>query len=113
MVIGPGHPIVIMAGPCVVESEQHATGLAEALVDITARVGIPFIFKASYDKANRTSNRSFRGPGLHEGLRVLAAIKSRFNVPSPRTSTKRRKRRQRPKSPTYSRFRRFFRDKRT
>jgi 2-dehydro-3-deoxyphosphooctonate aldolase (KDO 8-P synthase) len=81
MVIGPGHPIVLMAGPCVVESEQHATGLAEALVDITTRVGIPFIFKASYDKANRTSNRSFRGPGIHEGLRVLGAIKSRFNIP--------------------------------
>ena len=81
MVIGPGHPIVLMAGPCVVESEQHATFLAEALVDITKRVGIPFIFKASYDKANRTSNRSFRGPGLHEGLRVLSAIKTRLNVP--------------------------------
>ena len=81
MVIGPGHPIILMAGPCVVESEQHATGLAEALVDITTRVGIPLIFKASYDKANRTSNRSFRGPGIHEGLRVLGAIKSRFNVP--------------------------------
>src|SRR6478672_2029965 len=81
MVIGPGHPIVLMAGPCVVESEQHATFLAEALVDITKRVGIPFIFKASYDKANRTSNRSFRGPGLHEGLRVLSAIKKRLNVP--------------------------------
>ena len=81
MVIGPGHPIILMAGPCVVESEQHATGLAEALVDITTRVGIPLIFKASYDKANRTSNRSFRGPGIREGLRVLGAIKSRFNVP--------------------------------
>jgi len=80
-VIGPGHPIILMAGPCVVESEQHATGLAEALVDITTRVGIPLIFKASYDKANRTSNRSFRGPGIREGLRVLGAIKSRFNVP--------------------------------
>ena len=81
MVIGPGHPIILMAGPCVVESEQHATGLADALVDITTRVGIPLIFKASYDKANRTSNRSFRGPGIREGLRVLGAIKSRFNVP--------------------------------
>ena len=81
MVIGPGHPIILMAGPCVVESEQHATGLAEALVDITTRVGIPLIFKASYDKANRTSNRSFRGPGIREGLRVLGAIKSRFNIP--------------------------------
>ncbi|MGC4084208.1 MAG: hypothetical protein QM736_19385 [Vicinamibacterales bacterium] len=58
MVIGDGQPIILMAGPCVVESEAHAMGLAEALVDITRRVGIPFIFKASYDKANRTSNRS-------------------------------------------------------
>ena len=70
-----------MAGPCVVESESHAMGLAEALVDITTRVGIPFIFKASYDKANRTSNTSYRGPGITEGLRVLAAIKQRFGVP--------------------------------
>ncbi len=81
MVIGEGRPIILMAGPCVVESEAHATGLAEALVDITSRLGIPFIFKASYDKANRTSNRSYRGPGIAEGLRVLAAIKQRFGVP--------------------------------
>ncbi|MEQ1912564.1 MAG: 3-deoxy-8-phosphooctulonate synthase [Vicinamibacterales bacterium] len=81
MVMGAGHPIILMAGPCVVESEAHAMGLADALVDITARVGIPFIFKASYDKANRTSATSFRGPGIAEGLRVLAAIKRQFNVP--------------------------------
>lgn len=81
MVIGEGRPIILMAGPCVVESESHAMGLAEALVDITTRVGIPFIFKASYDKANRTSNTSYRGPGITEGLRVLAAIKQRFGVP--------------------------------
>jgi 2-dehydro-3-deoxyphosphooctonate aldolase (KDO 8-P synthase) len=79
--VGAGHPIVLMAGPCVVESESHATGLAEALVEITSRVGIPFIFKASYDKANRTSIASYRGPGIAEGLRVLAAIKKRFGVP--------------------------------
>ncbi len=81
MVIGDGRPIILMAGPCVVESEAHAMGLAEALVAITTRVGIPFIFKASYDKANRTSNASYRGPGITEGLRVLAAIKQRFGVP--------------------------------
>ncbi|MEQ1728759.1 MAG: 3-deoxy-8-phosphooctulonate synthase [Vicinamibacterales bacterium] len=81
MVIGEGRPIILMAGPCVVESEAHAMGLAEALVAITTRVGIPFIFKASYDKANRTSNASYRGPGITEGLRVLAAIKHRFGVP--------------------------------
>jgi 2-dehydro-3-deoxyphosphooctonate aldolase (KDO 8-P synthase) len=81
IVVGDGHPIVLMAGPCVVESEAHAMGLAEALVEITTRVGIPFIFKASYDKANRTSANSYRGPGITEGLRVLAAIKQRFDVP--------------------------------
>jgi 2-dehydro-3-deoxyphosphooctonate aldolase (KDO 8-P synthase) len=81
MQVGAGRPIVLMAGPCVIESEAHATGVAEALVDITRRVGIPFIFKASYDKANRTSVTSYRGPGLAEGVRVLGAIKHRFNVP--------------------------------
>ena len=79
--IGGGSPFVLIAGPCVIESEQHATDLAGRLVDIARRAGTPFIFKASYDKANRTSGRSFRGPGLDEGLRVLAGIKSRFGVP--------------------------------
>ncbi len=72
---------MLIAGPCVIESEAHATDLAARLVELTQRAGVPFIFKASYDKANRTSGRSFRGPGLEEGLRVLAAIKSRLNVP--------------------------------
>jgi 2-dehydro-3-deoxyphosphooctonate aldolase (KDO 8-P synthase) len=79
--IGGGSPLVLIAGPCVVESEQHATDLAGRLCEITRRVGVPFIFKASYDKANRTSRRSFRGPGLEEGLRVLAGIKSQHGVP--------------------------------
>jgi len=79
--IGGGSPFALIAGPCVIESEAHATALAGQLVEITARVGVPFIFKASYDKANRTSGRSFRGPGLKEGLRVLAAIKARFDIP--------------------------------
>ena len=64
-----------------IESEQHATDLAGRLADIARRLRVPFIFKASYDKANRTSARSFRGPGLDEGLRILAAIKSRLRVP--------------------------------
>src|SRR5258705_12636830 len=81
MVFGGGSPFVLIAGPCVIESETHAIGLAAQLVEITARVGVPFIFKASYDKANRTSGGSFRGPGLEEGLRVLAAIQARFDVP--------------------------------
>jgi 2-dehydro-3-deoxyphosphooctonate aldolase (KDO 8-P synthase) len=79
--IGAGAPFVLIAGPCVIESETHAIELAGRLVDVAQRARVPFIFKASYDKANRTSGRSFRGPGLDEGLRVLAAIKARFHVP--------------------------------
>lgn len=78
---GGDHPFVLIAGPCVIEDERHAAELASRLVDITGRLGVPFVFKASYDKANRTSVRSYRGPGLDEGLRVLAAIKSAFAVP--------------------------------
>ena len=79
--IGGGHSFVLIAGPCVIESEAHATSLAEQLADIARRARVPFVFKASFDKANRTSGTSFRGPGLDEGLRVLAAIKSRCHVP--------------------------------
>ena len=79
--IGSGSPLALMAGPCVIESEAHAGMMAAALLDVARRVGIPLIFKASFDKANRTSGRSFRGPGLTEGLRVLAAIKERHGVP--------------------------------
>jgi 2-dehydro-3-deoxyphosphooctonate aldolase (KDO 8-P synthase) len=79
--IGGGSPLVLIAGPCVIESEQHATDLAGTLADITRRVRVPFIFKASYDKANRTSGRSFRGPGLDEGLRILAGIKAQLRLP--------------------------------
>jgi len=79
--IGGGTPLVLIAGPCVIESEQHSVDLAGRLADITRRAGVPFIFKASYDKANRTSIRSFRGPGLDEGLRILAGVKSQLKVP--------------------------------
>jgi 2-dehydro-3-deoxyphosphooctonate aldolase (KDO 8-P synthase) len=78
--LGGGRPFVLVAGPCVIESEEHALGLAQAIAAIAGRAGVPFIFKASYDKANRTSGRSFRGPGLREGLRVLGAIKSRTHL---------------------------------
>ena len=78
---GGGTPIVLIAGPCVIESESHATAMAARLVEIAGRVGMPLVFKASYDKANRTSGHSFRGPGLTEGLRILAGIKSRLRVP--------------------------------
>jgi 2-dehydro-3-deoxyphosphooctonate aldolase (KDO 8-P synthase) len=81
VVFGDGRPFVLIAGPCVIESEAHATDMAARLVEITSRLHVPFIFKASYDKANRTSGTSFRGPGLVEGLRVLAAVKDRLQVP--------------------------------
>ena len=79
--IGEPHPLVLIAGPCVIESSQHAHDIAGHLVDIAKRAGIPYVFKASYDKANRTSGRSFRGPGLDDGLRTLADIKAAFSVP--------------------------------
>ena len=79
--VGGGRPLALIAGPCVIESEAHATDLAGRLAAIAARLRVPFVFKASYDKANRTSWRSFRGIGMDEGLRVLAAIKARYQVP--------------------------------
>ena len=79
--LGGGRPFVLIAGPCVIESEAHAAGLAFAIRDIAAARGVPFIFKASYDKANRTSAASYRGPGLAEGLRILKRIKADAGVP--------------------------------
>jgi 2-dehydro-3-deoxyphosphooctonate aldolase (KDO 8-P synthase) len=79
--LGGGRPFVLIAGPCVIESEAHASAMAGQIAAIARRLAVPFIFKASYDKANRTSGASFRGPGLDEGLRVLAAIKSTHGVP--------------------------------
>ncbi len=81
LTIGAGSPLALIAGPCVIESESHALGLARALRDITARAGVQFIFKASYDKANRTSLQSYRGPGLAEGLRVLRRVRAEVGVP--------------------------------
>lgn len=78
---GDGASLPLIAGPCVIESGEHAAGMAAALRDITSRCGVPFVFKASYDKANRTSIGSFRGPGLAEGLRILSAIKADLGVP--------------------------------
>ena len=78
---GDGASLPLIAGPCVIESAEHAAAMARALRDITGRCGVPFVFKASYDKANRTSIKSFRGPGLAEGLRILAAIKADLGVP--------------------------------
>ncbi len=79
--IGGGGPLVLIGGPCVIESEQHARRMAERLARIAADAGVPYVFKASYDKANRSSVTNFRGPGLREGLRILREIKRDLNVP--------------------------------
>jgi 2-dehydro-3-deoxyphosphooctonate aldolase (KDO 8-P synthase) len=79
--IGGKQPLVLIVGPCVIESEAHATMIAERLAEIAAAQKVPLIFKASYDKANRTSLASYRGPGIAEGLRILKKIKERFGVP--------------------------------
>jgi 2-dehydro-3-deoxyphosphooctonate aldolase (KDO 8-P synthase) len=76
-----GGPLLLIAGPCVIESESHAVDVAMAVRDIARRAGVPYVFKASYDKANRTSGRSFRGPGLDQGLRILARVRERAGVP--------------------------------
>jgi 2-dehydro-3-deoxyphosphooctonate aldolase (KDO 8-P synthase) len=78
--VGRGQ-LFLIAGPCVIESEAHARGMAEAIQRIAADLGVPFIFKASYDKANRTSIRSFRGPGLVDGARILRAIAQSTGLP--------------------------------
>jgi 2-dehydro-3-deoxyphosphooctonate aldolase (KDO 8-P synthase) len=79
--VGGGASLLLIAGPCVIESESHALGLAVTIRDIARRAGVPFVFKASYDKANRTSVRSYRGPGLREGLRILGRIRGEAGVP--------------------------------
>src|SRR5215813_4116411 len=78
--IGSGS-LFLIAGPCVIESEQHALFMAEVIKGVTRSLNFPFIFKASYDKANRTSIRSFRGPGIKEGLRILNKVKEEVHVP--------------------------------
>jgi len=79
--IGTGHPLAFILGPCVIESEAHAIETALELRDIAERIGVPVVFKASYDKANRTALTSFRGPGLVAGLKTLAAVKARTGLP--------------------------------
>src|SRR3989441_2617112 len=78
--VGSGD-LFLIAGPCVIESEEHALFMAEVIKGITRSLNVPFIFKASYDKANRTSMRSFRGPGLAEGLRILKKVKDEVHIP--------------------------------
>ncbi len=79
--VGLAQPIFLIAGPCVIESEALAMETAAALKDITAAVGIPFVYKSSFDKANRSSHESYRGPGLEEGLRILERVKTEVGVP--------------------------------
>lgn len=79
--VGLNHPFFLIAGPCVVESEQLQMDTAGHLKEITSALGIPFIFKSSYDKANRSSGMSFRGPGMEKGLEILAKVKRELNVP--------------------------------
>jgi len=80
-VMGGDAPFVLIAGPCVIENEKEAVDIALYLKELTSELEIPFIFKASYDKANRSSKDSFRGPGLKEGLGILGRIKEQLNVP--------------------------------
>jgi 2-dehydro-3-deoxyphosphooctonate aldolase (KDO 8-P synthase) len=79
--MGGDLPVVVIAGPCVIESKESALGHATALKEKADRVGVPYIFKSSYDKANRSSVQSFRGPGLEKGLEILAEVKRRVGVP--------------------------------
>ncbi len=79
--VGLDRPLFVIAGPCVIESEQLAMDTAGRLKEMTARLGIPFIYKSSYDKANRSSTSSYRGPGLEEGLRILQKVKDDIGVP--------------------------------
>jgi 2-dehydro-3-deoxyphosphooctonate aldolase (KDO 8-P synthase) len=81
LTVGGGGPLLLIAGPCVIESESHALDTALAVRDISRRAGVQYVFKASYDKANRTSARSFRGPGLREGIRILSRVREAASVP--------------------------------
>ncbi|MFA5489912.1 MAG: 3-deoxy-8-phosphooctulonate synthase, partial [Candidimonas sp.] len=79
--VGLDQPFFLVAGPCVIESRQMAFDTAGALKEMTGRLGIPFIYKSSFDKANRSSGSSYRGPGQDEGLRILADVKKELGVP--------------------------------
>jgi 2-dehydro-3-deoxyphosphooctonate aldolase (KDO 8-P synthase) len=79
--LGGENPLFLIAGPCVIESETHARKIAEQVARIACDAGVPYIFKASYDKANRSSDKAFRGPGLKEGLRILGKIKNELKLP--------------------------------
>lgn len=79
--IGPGQPLLIIAGPCVIENEEHCLRAAEELKNIFSKTGLNFIFKSSYDKANRSSVKAYRGPGVEKGLRILQKVKDSLDIP--------------------------------
>jgi 2-dehydro-3-deoxyphosphooctonate aldolase (KDO 8-P synthase) len=79
--VGQGHPLVLIAGPCVLEGREHAIEVGKRIREIALRLSLPYIYKASYDKANRTSRASARGPGIEEGLAILADVRERCGVP--------------------------------
>lgn len=79
--IGGDNPLVLIAGPCVIEGEMDSLKHAEAIIKITRKIGVPYIYKSSYDKANRLSVNSFRGPGLKKGLKILKKVKDKFKIP--------------------------------
>jgi 2-dehydro-3-deoxyphosphooctonate aldolase (KDO 8-P synthase) len=79
--VGIGHPFFLIAGPCVIESQTLVESVAGRLKEITGKLGIPFVFKASFDKANRSSKDSFRGPGMEAGLKILEGVRNKFGVP--------------------------------
>ncbi len=79
--VGLNHPFIVLAGPCVIESEQLVLDIAGKMKEVTDKLGIPYIFKASYDKANRSSDLSFRGPGMQNGLRILEEVRRQIGVP--------------------------------
>lgn len=79
--IGKGEPLLFMLGPCVIESEEHALKMCERIQGICAQLDVPFVYKSSFDKANRSSIHTYRGPGLEKGLQILKRVKETFNVP--------------------------------
>ena len=79
--VGLNHPFILLAGPCVIESEQLVLDIAGKMKEVTDKLGIPYIFKASYDKANRSSDLSFRGPGMQNGLHILEEVRRQIGVP--------------------------------
>src|SRR5437764_6205804 len=81
LLCGPGQPLLWIAGPCVIESHELTLSIADELAALAQRLRLPLVFKASFDKANRSSSKSFRGPGLQDGLRTLAEVKRRTGLP--------------------------------